>query len=204
MYLRARGDENPRPGFDNGRQPVGQITSAASGLPEGRAKRVNPPRCTRRHRSHCLMAATPYQAYAQISPLASPNISQCQLSCRVQMPDGGCALTGLRNSAFPTIKPAPFRRPDKRERHPAFLSLQILAFPPSIHAVAHTLSEQSSRLKICLTALAQLPIVAPRCPPVWRVTIQCGEVSEWLKEHAWKVCIRQRIGGSNPPLTAII
>ncbi|MGS8546013.1 hypothetical protein, partial [Salmonella enterica] len=23
------------------------------------------------------------------------------------------------------------------------------------------------------------------------------------KEHAWKVCIRQRIGGSNPPLTAI-
>ena len=32
---------------------------------------------------------------------------------------------------------------------------------------------------------------------------QYGEVSEWLKEHAWKVCIRQRIGGSNPPLTAI-
>ncbi len=29
------------------------------------------------------------------------------------------------------------------------------------------------------------------------------QVSEWLKEHAWKVCIRQRIGGSNPPLTAI-
>ena len=28
-------------------------------------------------------------------------------------------------------------------------------------------------------------------------------MSEWLKEHAWKVCIRQRIGGSNPPLTAI-
>ncbi|POU02336.1 hypothetical protein C3369_07675 [Escherichia sp. ESNIH1] len=37
------GDENPRPGFDNGRQPVGQTGSAASGLPEGRAKRVNPP-----------------------------------------------------------------------------------------------------------------------------------------------------------------
>ncbi|EAP1585948.1 hypothetical protein D6I00_22550 [Salmonella enterica] len=53
-------------------------------------------------------------------------------------------------------------------------------------------------------------------------------MSEWLKEHAWKVCIRQRIGGSttgaaswtddeparrlpagraqrvNPPLTAIL
>jgi len=30
-----------------------------------------------------------------------------------------------------------------------------------------------------------------------------GQVSEWLKEHAWKVCIRQRIEGSNPSLTAI-
>ena len=29
-----------------------------------------------------------------------------------------------------------------------------------------------------------------------------GEVSEWLKEHAWKVCIRQRIEGSNPSLSA--
>ena len=28
-------------------------------------------------------------------------------------------------------------------------------------------------------------------------------MSEWLKEHAWKVCIRQRIEGSNPSLTAI-
>jgi hypothetical protein len=30
----------------------------------------------------------------------------------------------------------------------------------------------------------------------------CGEVSEWLKEHAWKVCIRQRIEGSNPSFSA--
>ena len=58
-------------------------------------------------------------------------------------------------------------------------------------------------LKICLTVLAQLPIVAPRCPPSGQAAKQYGEVSEWLKEHAWKVCIRQRIGGSNPPLTAI-
>ena len=34
--------------------------------------------------------------------------------------------------------------------------------------------------------------------------IKNGEVSEWLKEHAWKVCIRQRIEGSNPSLTAIL
>ena len=32
--------------------------------------------------------------------------------------------------------------------------------------------------------------------------VSCGEVSEWSKEHAWKVCIRQRIEGSNPSLTA--
>ena len=30
-----------------------------------------------------------------------------------------------------------------------------------------------------------------------------GQVSEWLKEHAWKVCIRQRIESSNLSLTAI-
>ncbi len=28
-------------------------------------------------------------------------------------------------------------------------------------------------------------------------------MSEWLKEHAWKVCIRQRIEGSNPSLSAM-
>ena len=31
-----------------------------------------------------------------------------------------------------------------------------------------------------------------------------GEVSEWSKEHAWKVCIPQKgIEGSNPFLSAI-
>ncbi len=33
---------------------------------------------------------------------------------------------------------------------------------------------------------------------------QNGQVSEWPKEHAWKVCIPQGIEGSNPSLTAII
>ncbi len=42
-YCTLRGDENPRPGFDNWRQPVGQTESAANRLPAGRAKRVNPP-----------------------------------------------------------------------------------------------------------------------------------------------------------------
>ena len=32
-----------------------------------------------------------------------------------------------------------------------------------------------------------------------------GEVSEWPKEHAWKVCILQKgIVGSNPTLSAFI
>ena len=31
-----------------------------------------------------------------------------------------------------------------------------------------------------------------------------GEVSEWPKEHAWKVCIPQGIEVSNPSLSAII
>ncbi len=43
VYCTHRGDEKPRPGFDNWRQPVGQTVNAVSGLPAGRAKRVNPP-----------------------------------------------------------------------------------------------------------------------------------------------------------------
>jgi hypothetical protein len=31
-----------------------------------------------------------------------------------------------------------------------------------------------------------------------------GEVTEWLKVHAWKVCVRQkRTEGSNPSLSAV-
>jgi hypothetical protein len=28
-----------------------------------------------------------------------------------------------------------------------------------------------------------------------------GEVSEWLKEHAWKVCIRETVSGVRIPLS---
>lgn len=32
-----------------------------------------------------------------------------------------------------------------------------------------------------------------------------GELSEWFKEHAWKVCVRQkRTEGSNPSLSAAV
>ena len=41
----------PDRGFDNWRQPVGQTASAVSGLPAGRAKRVNPSRCYMQHRA---------------------------------------------------------------------------------------------------------------------------------------------------------
>ena len=43
LYSQKGGDENPRPGFDNWRQPVGQTESEANRLPAGRAQRVNPP-----------------------------------------------------------------------------------------------------------------------------------------------------------------
>ena len=33
--------------------------------------------------------------------------------------------------------------------------------------------------------------------------LPAGEVAEWSKAHAWKVCIRQRIEGSNPSFSAI-
>ena len=39
----------------------------------------------------------------------------------------------------------------------------------------------------------------PRCG--W-IGLPPGEVSERSKEHAWKVCIRQRIEGSNPSFSA--
>ena len=54
--------------------------------------------------------------------------------------------------------------------------------------------------KFALTAMGLSPTLAPVPTASGR---QYGEVSEWLKEHAWKVCIRQRIEGSNPSLTAI-
>ncbi len=52
--------------------------------------------------------------------------------------------------------------------------------------------------RFSLTPYSSAPL-----PPRGKAAKQYGEVSEWLKEHAWKVCIRQRIEGSNPSLTAI-
>jgi hypothetical protein len=37
---------------------------------------------------------------------------------------------------------------------------------------------------------------------IFAALINYREVSEWLKEHAWKVCIPQGIEGSNPFLSA--
>ena len=52
-----------------------------------------------------------------------------------------------------------------------------------------------------MTHTALSPKLRP-VPAQQRSERKFGEVSEWLKEHAWKVCIRQRIEGSNPSLTA--
>ena len=55
---------------------------------------------------------------------------------------------------------------------------------------------------ICMSWMNSLTFA----PYPWRVPRLrlFGEVSERLKEHAWKVCIRQRIEGSNPSLSAIL
>src|SRR5690606_16944968 len=52
------------------------------------------------------------------------------------------------------------------------------------------------------TVAASAPAGACSEPAPRAGTTDLGEVSEWLKEHAWKVCIRKRIEGSNPSLTA--
>ncbi len=39
---------------------------------------------------------------------------------------------------------------------------------------------------------------------IFLLPVTKGEVSEWSKEHAWKVCILQKgIEGSNPSLSAL-
>ena len=65
------------------------------------------------------------------------------------------------------------------------------------------LNRTSTKAENLLDRFSATPYSSAPLPPKRSGSKQYGEVSEWLKEHAWKVCIRQRIGGSNPPLTAI-
>ena len=62
----------------------------------------------------------------------------------------------------------------------------------------HGLSGRSETQKLCLTGSPSLPIVAPRCSDEF-ATEKYGEVSEWLKEHAWKVCIRESVSRVRTP-----
>ncbi len=62
----------------------------------------------------------------------------------------------------------------------------------SFQQSAHGLSGRTKTQKLFLTGSAPLPIVAPRCSDDF-ATKKYGEVSEWLKEHAWKVCIRESV-----------
>ncbi len=78
----------------------------------------------------------------------------------------------------------------------------LLIFPPfhdfcpavrrSFQQSEHGLSGRTKTQKLFLTGSAPLPIVAPRCSDDF-ATKKYGEVSEWLKEHAWKVCIRESV-----------
>ena len=80
-----------------------------------------------------------------------------------------------------------------------FCSIFLLKIRHCSHLKRTAINAENMLDRFSATPYSSAPL-----PPKWQAAIQCGEVSEWLKEHAWKVCIRQRIGGSNPPLTAII
>ena len=81
---------------------------------------------------------------------------------------------------------------------------------PNLSLQAHTLLEIRTPVRDqtileetgdCVTWATSLPLRA-----VFPGASRCisGEVSERLKEHAWKVCVRQkRTEGSNPSLSAI-
>ncbi len=43
FYILRRGDENPRPGFDNWQRQLDRPRACERAAPQGRAKRVNPP-----------------------------------------------------------------------------------------------------------------------------------------------------------------
>jgi hypothetical protein len=37
---------------------------------------------------------------------------------------------------------------------------------------------------------------------IWAILRTAGEMAEWSKAHAWKVCVPNGTAGSNPALTA--
>ena len=47
------------------------------------------------------------------------------------------------------------------------------------------------------------PTLSATHPPCAQ-PINNGEMTEWLKVHAWKACVRQRTEGSNPSLSAMM
>ncbi len=84
---------------------------------------------------------------------------------------------------------------------PVALCLPGLRFVPFCY-ICSRLNRTHVKAEIKLDRFSATPYSSAPLPPRGRQQKQYGEVSEWLKEHAWKVCIRQRIEGSNPSLTA--
>ena len=57
-------------------------------------------------------------------------------------------------------------------------------------------------LKVLIFQLKKC-VLSQRFCRVCEVEIGHGEMSEWFKEHAWKVCVLQKgTAGSNPALSA--
>ena len=44
--------------------------------------------------------------------------------------------------------------------------------------------------------------MVPHRPACLIILENAGEVTEWLKVHAWNACVRQRTVGSNPTFSA--
>ena len=60
----------------------------------------------------------------------------------------------------------------------------------------------STRAQRCETGGSPRPLFPP-APWFTLRRLASGEMSEWFKEHAWKVCIGLKpIAGSNPALSA--
>ena len=76
-------------------------------------------------------------------------------------------------------------------------------FPPGRSESALALTEVELKAVFLLRLLQFVSCLDQRSAKLCAKIRAHGEVAEWSKAHAWKVCIRQRIEGSNPSLSAI-
>ncbi len=124
---------------------------------------------------------------SESSPLSPPNLKKAWIRvqaffCMVHCASPPSATAILISAGYPRNLPLIFSP----------IHDICPAVRRSFQQSAHGLSGRTKTQKLFLTGSAPLPIVAPRCSDDF-ATKKYGEVSEWLKEHAWKVCIRESV-----------